>query len=112
MVREINRSGARVVFVGLGCPNQERWMAAHKGRVKAVMLGVGAAFDFFAGVKRRAPAWMQAAGLEWLFRLATEPRRLWRRYGYHNPRFVVLLFGQYLKTVLLRRANGTAVRST
>ena len=99
-VREINDSGARILFVGLGCPKQERWMASHKGRVNAVMLGVGAAFDFLAGLKPQAPAWMQRVGLEWLFRLATEPRRLWRRYAYHNPRFVALLAGQYLKSLI------------
>lgn len=70
-------------------------MAEHRGRVNAVMLGVGAAFDFLAGVKPQAPAWMQRMGLEWAFRLATEPRRLWRRYAYHNPRFVALLARQY-----------------
>jgi N-acetylglucosaminyldiphosphoundecaprenol N-acetyl-beta-D-mannosaminyltransferase len=101
VVREINASGVYILFVGLGCPKQERWMASHKGTVNAVMLGVGAAFDFLAGVKPQAPAWMQRVGLEWLFRLATEPRRLWRRYAYHNPRFVVLLAGQYLKSVIL-----------
>jgi N-acetylglucosaminyldiphosphoundecaprenol N-acetyl-beta-D-mannosaminyltransferase len=101
VIREINGSGARILFVGLGCPRQERWMAAHKGRVHAVMLGVGAAFDFLAGMKPTAPAWMQRVGLEWLFRLATEPRRLWRRYLYHNPRFVALLAGQYLKSLTL-----------
>lgn len=94
-VEEINRSGVQVLFVGLGCPKQERWMAEHRGRVNAVMLGVGAAFDFLAGVKPQAPAWMQRMGLEWAFRLATEPRRLWRRYAYHNPRFVALLARQY-----------------
>ncbi len=100
VVREINRSGARILFVGLGCPKQERWMGSHKGRVKAVMLGVGVAFDFLAGVKPQAPVWLQRAGLEWLFRLATEPRRLWRRYAYHNPRFVALLAGQYVKSLI------------
>jgi N-acetylglucosaminyldiphosphoundecaprenol N-acetyl-beta-D-mannosaminyltransferase len=100
VVREINSSKARILFVGLGCPKQERWMGAHKGSLNAVMLGVGAAFDFLAGVKPEAPQWMQNAGLEWLFRLATEPRRLWRRYAYHNPRFVALLVGQYLKGLL------------
>ena len=90
VVEQINSSGARILFVGLGCPKQEIWMAEHKGKVNAVMLGVGAAFDFHAGVKRQAPAWMQRAGLEWLFRLFTEPRRLWKRYLYHNPRFLVL----------------------
>jgi N-acetylglucosaminyldiphosphoundecaprenol N-acetyl-beta-D-mannosaminyltransferase len=88
VVRAINDSGTRILFVGLGCPKQERWMAAHKGRVQAVMLGVGAAFDFLAGAKPQAPRWMQRAGLEWFFRLASEPRRLWLRYLYHNPRFI------------------------
>lgn len=84
----INRSGAGVVFVGLGCPKQERWMAAHKGRINAVMIGVGAAFDYHAGVVRRAPRWMQNAGLEWLHRLASEPRRLWKRYLFTNSLFL------------------------
>jgi len=97
---EINASGASILFVGLGCPKQERWMALHKGRVNAVMLGVGAAFDFLAGAKPRAPVWMRRAGLEWLFRLVKEPR-LWRRYAYHNPRFVALLAGQYLKSLVV-----------
>ncbi len=101
VVRAINGSGARILFVGLGCPKQERWMASHKGRVNAVMLGVGAAFDFLAGLKPQAPRWIQRAGLEWLFRLATEPRRLWRRYAYHNPRFVALLARQYLKSLIV-----------
>jgi N-acetylglucosaminyldiphosphoundecaprenol N-acetyl-beta-D-mannosaminyltransferase len=100
IVGEINASGARILFVGLGCPRQERWMASHKGRVNAVMLGVGAAFDFLSGVKPQAPAWMQRAGLEWLFRLASEPRRLWWRYAYHNPRFMALFAGQYLKSLI------------
>lgn len=93
----IAASGARVVFVGLGCPKQERWMAAQRGRVPAVMLGVGAAFDFLAGAKPKAPRWMQDAGLEWAFRLATEPRRLWRRYLIHNPRFLALFGAQVLR---------------
>jgi N-acetylglucosaminyldiphosphoundecaprenol N-acetyl-beta-D-mannosaminyltransferase len=99
IVQEINASGATILFIGLGCPKQERWMASHRESVKAVMLGVGAAFDFLSGVKPEAPEWMQHSGLEWLFRLATEPRRLWWRYAYHNPRFVVLLAGQYLKSM-------------
>ena len=94
LVRQINASGARILFVGLGCPAQERWMAAHAAGtehpVRAVMLGVGAAFDFHAGTLRQAPAWMQRRGLEWVFRLAVEPRRLWKRYLRHNPRFAVL----------------------
>ena len=96
VVQKVNQSGARILFVGLGCPRQEIWMAEHRGRIQAVMLGVGAAFDFYAGTKPQAPAWMQALGLEWLFRLLTEPRRLWKRYLYHNPRFVVLAIADLL----------------
>lgn len=91
VVRDILVSGARVLFVGLGCPKQERWMAAHKDRLPLVTLGVGAAFDFHSGRVKQAPRWLQLLGLEWLFRLAMEPRRLWRRYLKHNPRFLGLL---------------------
>lgn len=89
IVDEINQSGAGVLFVGLGCPRQEIWMAEHAGKVRSVMLGVGAAFDFHAGAVKQAPSWLQNLGLEWAFRLSQEPRRLWRRYLYHNPRFVL-----------------------
>lgn len=96
-VEEIQKSKTRILFVGLGCPKQEYWMAKNRNRLNVVMLGVGAAFDFHAGSKPQAPAWMQGLGLEWLFRLITEPRRLWKRYLYHNPRFIFLaildLFG-------------------
>jgi len=85
---EIVQSGVRILFVGLGCPKQERWIAAHRGKIPSVMLGVGAAFDFHAGTKPQAPTWMQQIGLEWLFRLLHEPARLGRRYIYHNPRFI------------------------
>jgi N-acetylglucosaminyldiphosphoundecaprenol N-acetyl-beta-D-mannosaminyltransferase len=88
-VQAIEASGVRILFVGLGCPKQERWMAAHREALPCVMLGVGAAFDFLAGSKRQAPGWLQRAGLEWLFRLASEPRRLWRRYLIQNPRFML-----------------------
>lgn len=97
----IRASGARVVFVGLGSPKQDRWMHAHRGRIPAVMIGVGAAFDFLAGAKTQAPRWMQNNGLEWLFRLATEPRRLWSRYLKQNPRFALLALSQVLRARLL-----------
>jgi N-acetylglucosaminyldiphosphoundecaprenol N-acetyl-beta-D-mannosaminyltransferase len=87
--RMINDSGAHVVFVGLGCPKQEKWMAAHRGRVHAVMIGVGAAFDYHAGVLKRAPLWWQRNGLEWLYRLLSEPRRLFMRYLVTNTLFVI-----------------------
>ena len=96
VVREIDSSGARILFVGLSTPKQERWMAAHRGRLRTVMLGVGAAFDFLAGTKPQAPRWMQGAGLEWMFRLLTEPRRLGPRYFRHNPRFVTFFAMQLL----------------
>lgn len=96
-IAEIRASGARILFVGLGCPKQERWMAERRDEIDAVMLGVGAAFDFIAGNKRQAPAFLQSLGLEWLFRLVTEPRRLWRRYLYNNPRFLVLFMAQLLR---------------
>lgn len=95
-VKRINDSGAGIVFVGLGCPKQERWMAEHRGRVNAVMIGVGAAFDFHAGTVRRAPAWMREYGLEWLHRLASEPRRLWRRYLVTNTLFILGVARQLL----------------
>ena len=96
VIEQVNSSRARILFVGLGCPKQEIWMAEHRGKVNAVMLGVGAAFDFHSGVKPQAPLWMQKAGLEWLFRLFTEPRRLWKRYLYHNPRFIALAVADLL----------------
>ncbi len=95
--RMIDESRADIVWIGLSTPKQERWMAAHLGRLEApVMLGVGAAFDVHAGTILRAPAWMQRSGLEWLFRLLSEPRRLWRRYLILAPRFVVLVVLQLL----------------
>ena len=97
IVREINASKIKILFVGIGCPKQERWMAAHFGRVKPVMIGVGAGFDFYAGAVKQAPEWMMRSGLEWLFRLCMEPRRLWRRYLYNNPRFLGLAALQLLK---------------
>jgi N-acetylglucosaminyldiphosphoundecaprenol N-acetyl-beta-D-mannosaminyltransferase len=111
VVGAINASGARILFVGLGTPKQEYWMAAHRGRVQAVMLGVGAAFDFIAGAKPQAPRWMMRLGLEWLFRLCTEPRRLWRRYLINNPRFVVLVAGQLLRHHLSRRQGRLPERA-
>lgn len=88
LVESIRDAEVDVLFVGLGCPKQERFMAEHRESLSCVCVGVGAAFDFIAGNKLQAPAWLQRAGLEWLFRLFTEPRRLWRRYLYHNPRFL------------------------
>lgn len=99
IVNQINDSGANVVFVGLGCPKQEKWMAEHRGRINAVMIGVGAAFDYHAGVIKRAPLWWQNNGLEWLYRLGSEPRRLFMRYTVTNTLFV---FG-FMRQMVLER---------
>jgi N-acetylglucosaminyldiphosphoundecaprenol N-acetyl-beta-D-mannosaminyltransferase len=106
VTEEILTSGARILFVGIGCPKQERWMETHKERIPAVMLGVGAAFDFHTGRVRQAPDWMQVAGLEWLFRLLMDPRRLWKRYARHNPRFVGLFLLQLRGILRSGRKRG------
>jgi N-acetylglucosaminyldiphosphoundecaprenol N-acetyl-beta-D-mannosaminyltransferase len=101
---EINAAAPDVIWVGLGVPLQEKWMAAMRDRLDApVLVGVGAAFDFHAGLKRQAPDGLQRLGLEWAFRLAQEPRRLWRRYLRYNPRFVIGFARQYLRHLRSRR---------
>lgn len=87
-IQQIHSSGVQILFVGLGCPKQERWMAANRARTPAVMLGVGAVFDVLAGAKPHAPLLIRRLGFEWLFRLVLEPRRLLWRYARHDPRFV------------------------
>lgn len=104
-VQRIRRSGARVVLVGLGCPKQEQWMYRQVNQIEAVMIGVGAAFDFFSGEVSQAPRWMMALGLEWVYRLSQEPGRLWRRYLINNPQFMVL-FGLQLLRQGWRRLNS------
>ena len=100
----INASGADVVWVGLGVPLQEKWMARMRERLDApVLVGVGAAFDFHAGIKKQAPDGLQRLGLEWAFRLSQEPRRLWRRYLHYNPRFVTGFARQYVRHLRARR---------
>jgi N-acetylglucosaminyldiphosphoundecaprenol N-acetyl-beta-D-mannosaminyltransferase len=103
VVADIRRSGAEVVWVGIGVPKQEKWMARMTERLDGcVLFGVGAAFDFHSGLIPQAPATMQRLGLEWLFRLVHEPRRLWRRYLTYNPRFVIG-FARQLARARLRR---------
>jgi N-acetylglucosaminyldiphosphoundecaprenol N-acetyl-beta-D-mannosaminyltransferase len=95
---DIDASGARVVWVGIGQPKQELWMHRMRPRLQAPLLvGVGAAFDFHAGLLAQAPGWMQRSGLEWIYRLVREPRRLWRRYARYNPRFVAAFAAQYAR---------------
>lgn len=104
VVAQINTSGADVVWVGTGQPKQEKWMLRMRPRLSAPLLvGVGAAFDFHAGLVPQAPRWMQRAGVEWVYRLAREPRRLWRRYARYNPRFVAEFARQYARHIARRR---------
>ena len=102
-VQRINEAQVDVLWVGLGCPKQERWMAEHSSRIDAVLVGVGAAFDFHAGAVAQAPAILQRIGMEWAFRLAKEPRRLFRRYATTNPLFLGLFSWQLVKRFVLRR---------
>ena len=97
VVRRIRDSGARIVFVGLGCPRQEVWSYEYRDELQMPIVAVGAAFDFHAGTTPQAPRWMQDRGLEWLFRLTTEPRRLWRRYVVLNPWYLGLVASQVLR---------------
>jgi exopolysaccharide biosynthesis WecB/TagA/CpsF family protein len=108
VVQRINASGAGLVFIGLGCPKQDHFAADHATQIRGVQVCVGAAFDFHAGVKRTAPAWMQRRGLEWLFRVGQEPRRLWKRYLVTNTLFVLKLARQWLagKAMTGRRGEG------
>lgn len=106
VVARINDSGAGIVFIGLGCPKQDHFAADHASRIDAVQACVGAAFDFLAGEKSMAPLWMQRTGFEWIFRLATEPRRLWRRYLYTNPYFVLA----WVRAAIRRRNSKSDFR--
>ena len=107
LAARINATRPDVVWVGLGVPRQEKWMQRMRPRLEApVLVGVGAAFDFHAGLMPQAPDWMQRSGLEWLFRLSREPRRLWRRYLRYNPRFVTGFAQQYLR----HRARSAGMR--
>jgi len=114
IVEAINASGANIVFVSLGCPKQEKWIAARRGRIVAPMLGVGAAIAFYSGVTRRAPIWMQRYGLEWLHRLASEPRRLGWRYLATNSIFIALAVRgfalQLMRRLTARSASSSASR--
>lgn len=88
IVEDINSSNADFIWIGLGAPKQEKWMAAHYGRINGLMIGVGAGFDYFAGKIKRAPKWMQKSNLEWLYRLIQDPKRLYKRYLYTNSKFI------------------------
>lgn len=112
IVAEINNTQADIVFVGLSTPKQERWMAQHQGRINATMLGVGAAFDFHAGTIKQAPSWMQERGLEWFFRLCSEPKRLYRRYLIGNPQFVAKISQHHPRLVMVSELTGVEPTTT
>ncbi len=97
ILSDIRHSGTQILFVALGCPKQEKWMFENRDQLTLVMVGVGAAFNIHAGAIMECPLWLQAVGLEWAFRLWKEPRRLWKRYLKHNPRFVILSLFQFLR---------------
>jgi N-acetylglucosaminyldiphosphoundecaprenol N-acetyl-beta-D-mannosaminyltransferase len=103
LIKSVNRSGAGLVFVSLGCPKQELWMAQHKGQIAAVMVGLGGAFPVYAGIQKRASSFIRHAGLEWFYRLIQEPQRLWKRYATTIPIFLWLAAKQICAE--LRHAN-------
>lgn len=111
IIADIRASGAKIVFVGLGCPRQEIWTYENADALAMPVIAVGAAFDFHAGARKQAPAWLQRRGLEWAFRLWEEPGRLWRRYLYLNPAFVALLAGQWLRLCKFRDRGLQPVES-
>lgn len=104
LIQEINDSGAGFVMVALGCPKQEKWMAQHRGKLNAVMIGLGGAFLVYAGLHKRAPKWIRDMGFEWLYRLLQEPKRLWKRYGKTIPPFLVLAVQQLMMRSRLQRS--------
>ena len=106
LVDRINRSGARLLLVALGCPKQEQWMYDHRNRIRPIMVGLGAAFGVYAGMQRRAPVAMQRSGLEWLFRLAQEPKRLWKRYLVTNTRFLAYIIEEEVQALLARTRSA------
>jgi len=103
----LNKSNSDILWVGLGSPKQDIWMYEHRDKINTpVMIGVGAAFDFISGMKKQAPRWMQKTGLEWLFRLTTEPKRLWKRYLLGNPLFLYLLLRKSMLKVFFKKVDG------
>ena len=103
IVAKINESEANIVFVALGCPKQERWMFKMKGKVNACMIGIGGALPVMIGMQKRAPLWMQKSGLEWLFRLSQEPKRLFKRYFITNSLFIYLFLKEYVGRRLIHK---------
>jgi N-acetylglucosaminyldiphosphoundecaprenol N-acetyl-beta-D-mannosaminyltransferase len=107
----INKSGAKIVFVILGCPKQEVWMSKMKNKIKGTMIGVGGALPVLLGIQKRAPVWMQRNGLEWLFRLGQEPRRLFKRYAVTNSIFIFLLCKEFIRIKIFRQKPRFSLRN-
>jgi N-acetylglucosaminyldiphosphoundecaprenol N-acetyl-beta-D-mannosaminyltransferase len=107
MVQAVNTSGAKILFVALGCPKQELWMAQHRDKIQAVMIGVGGVFPVYAGVLKETPKFMQVSGLEWVFRLSQEPRRLWKRYATTIPIFIWLMIKQVIYSSINQQKSNT-----
>ncbi|HEV7349179.1 WecB/TagA/CpsF family glycosyltransferase [Telluribacter sp.] len=105
LIQTINESGAQLVFVSLGCPKQEKWMAEMKGNIHCVMIGVGNAFPVYARVEKLAPQWMRELSLEWIFRLCQDPKRLWKRYLFNNTIFLKLFIKEWIKIKLLNNSS-------
>ncbi|UFS62263.1 WecB/TagA/CpsF family glycosyltransferase [Sulfurimonas sp. HSL-3221] len=103
IVSMINEKKPDFVFVALGCPKQEKWMAEHKDRVQSCMIGLGGAFEVYAGFVPRAPRWMQEYSLEWFYRLVNDPKRLWKRYLVTNTNFIVMLIKQIIELKVLKK---------
>lgn len=112
-LKDLRESGARILFVGIGCPKQELWIQRNRRRFAGPMLGVGQAFDIHSGHSKMAPRWLQNMGMEWAYRLCTEPRRLWRRYLHNNPRFIALIALQIFvqRTVSLQATRDNPILS-
>jgi N-acetylglucosaminyldiphosphoundecaprenol N-acetyl-beta-D-mannosaminyltransferase len=106
VVKTINRSEAQIVFVSLGCPKQEKWMAQWSTRINGVMIGIGGALPVMVGAQKRAPKWLQNSGLEWFYRLMQEPGRLFKRYAVTNSKFIYLFFKSYLKQRFRKDSNN------
>ncbi|MEO5893412.1 MAG: WecB/TagA/CpsF family glycosyltransferase [Ferruginibacter sp.] len=111
IISDINKSGAGLVFVILGCPKQEKWMASMLGKINSLMIGVGGALPVMVGMQKRAPKWMQNSGLEWVFRLSLEPKRLFKRYAVTNSIFIYLLAKKYISIKFSRNVDVRAGRS-
>ncbi|TKT87646.1 WecB/TagA/CpsF family glycosyltransferase [Dyadobacter frigoris] len=104
IVEKINQSGAKILFVALGCPKQEKWMASMKGRIMMPMIGIGGALPVMVGLQKRAPEWLQKTSLEWLYRLTQEPKRLFKRYAITNSSFIWLLFKAVVQKKISKRS--------